>query len=75
MIGVAVVMALFDALSLALFLAASLGGLLVLVEAATPRYGTPRWLIGLRRVVAVGLVLFGVYLAVRLSQLAPPGAF
>lgn len=73
MISIAVVLTLFDELSIALFLTASLGGLIVLVETASPRYVRPSWLLGLRRFVAVGLVVFGIYLAVRLSRLAPPG--
>lgn len=75
MLAVVVLLVLFSAMSIPLFLSASLVGLVVLVEMATPRYARPSWVGGLRRFVIAGLIVFGLYVAVRMLQMIPPEAF
>ena len=73
MLTVAVLLAAFDATAVPLFLGASLGGFVALVEMATPRHVRPTWTVGLRRFALVGLVAFGLYVAYRMALLLPPG--
>lgn len=74
MLTVVVVLVLFEAMSLPLFLTAALVGFLVLVEMSTPRYVRPLWTVRARRLAIVGLVAFSLYFGYRLQLLAQRGA-
>lgn len=73
MLAVLVSLTVFDALTLELFFSSSLMGLLVLFEMTEPRTITPPWRVLLRRIALVGLVVYGLIVVRRVSEMLPPG--
>ena len=73
MAGVCLVLTALDAMSLRLFLGASLVGLLLAVETTTPVNVAPAWRSRLRWVVLVGLLAFGAAALRRALAVLPEG--
>lgn len=66
-------LSLLDALTIELFFIGSLVGLLVLAELTAPVNVTPTWRARLRWVLAVGILLFGYFMARRVLEFLPEG--
>lgn len=73
MVGAVVLLTMMDALTLPLFLAATLVGLFLLAEVTMPFNVTPTWRSRLRWVVVLGVVAFGVLVVARLIEVLPSG--
>lgn len=73
MLGVVLVLALLDALTLELFFVCSLIGFLVVVELTAPFAVTPRWRSRLKWLIALGLVVFAYIVVKRILAILPPG--
>lgn len=69
MLTTALFLVVLRSLSLALFLALAVFGLLVVTELTAPLNVAPRWRSRLRRVVAVGLLCFGVLALLRVRTI------
>lgn len=75
MLGVVLVLALLEALTLELFFVCSLIGFLVVVELTAPFAVTPRWRARLKWLIALGLLVFAYVVVKRILAILPPGVF
>ena len=66
------VLAVLDALELELFFVIGLIGVLIVTELTAPVNVTPRWRKRLRWVIAVGLLIFGYIVVMRIIEILPP---
>lgn len=73
MCGVALCLALLDALTYELFFVTSLIGFLIVTELTAPFMVTPRWRRRLRWLIAIGLIGFAVIVIRRILAILPPG--
>lgn len=73
MLGTIVLLAVLGALSLELFVIGSLLGLLVLTELTAPINVTPRWRTRIRYIIAIGMLVFGYFMARRVVEVLPDG--
>lgn len=73
MLGTVVLLAVLGALSLELFVLGSVLGLLVLTELTAPVNVAPQWRARLRYVIALGMLLFGYFMAQRVIEVLPDG--
>ncbi|WP_132059391.1 hypothetical protein [Halorussus amylolyticus] len=73
LLAVVVVLTLFDALALELFLGASVVGLLVVFEVVASSTVSAGWHGSVRWVVLAGLAAFGLVVARRMVGMLPPG--
>ena len=73
MAGACLLLTALDAMSLRLFLGASLVGVFLAVEVATPVNVAPRWRSRLRWVVLAGVLAFGAVALRRVLAVLPEG--
>lgn len=73
MVGACLLLAALDALTLRLFLGASLVGLFLAVELTSPVNVEPKWRTRLRWLVVLGLLAFGLVVLRRTIAVLPEG--
>lgn len=73
MLGAVVVLTLLGSLSLELFFAVSLIGLLIVIELTASFSVTPTWRARLKWLVLLGLVGFAYVVVRRILEILPPG--
>lgn len=72
LLGTILVLAVLDAFELELFFVLSLIGVLIVTELTAPVNVTPTWRKRLRWVIAVGLLIFGYIVVMRIIEILPP---
>jgi len=75
MVGTVLILSQFEVLSLELFFILSLIGFAAIVDLTAPFSVMPVWRKRLKRIIGVGLIIFGYIVIRRILAILPPGVF